>query len=234
VITHTIPDTSMELLRLAVQKDNRFQSAVARNYAVIACLNVAQRLHEISVQDNKEQPAALMNLLKAEKVPANFIIFTGAVLRRITDRINEMMRQNNISTIPLVTDYDAHALKALGLTLSEVCWDKEGKDNFSGPTLDICFQRIAGNSLEQLWTAFTKHYIGNILQYYFDQADLRKDLELRHAIPADEEHQLRERDASSIAAIVMDEIHKTKKQADDVFDFAESMSATLQQLSNQS
>jgi hypothetical protein len=230
VTPHKIADTTMELLRLAVQKDNFFQRSIVRNYAVIACLNFAQRLQEISILNKPDRDIQLMSLLKCEDAPINFIILTGASLRRITNRINEMIRQKNTTDIPLVTDFDAHALKALGLTLSEVIWLPVQKDDFSGPSLENCFDRLREKSLEELWRLFTKHYMGNILQHYFDQAGLRKDPELRYAIPADEEYQLRERDASAIAELSIEQLRNKKKEEPNLFDYIDIVAGTLQHL----
>jgi hypothetical protein len=169
VISKTIAEPSLLLLRFAIEKDNIFRKSIVRNYAVIACLSYAERLHEISQAPENERLDRLSKLLKSDQIPVNFLVLVTASLRTISNRINEMIRSKNTTDIPLTTDFDSHALKAFGLAFSEIMWLPKEKSDFSGPLLKICLSRLQLLSLQELWSLFTKHYFGNILQHYFDE-----------------------------------------------------------------
>ena len=224
-----LPETSIELLKTAILKDNAYQSALARNYAVVACLAFSDRLLEIcQTEPQPKRDQLLLEIVKIDALPANFLILTATCLRRIHDRINELIRKQNNTTIPVVTDFDGYAIRALGLTFSDIMWpDKPGND-FTGPPVAECIGNFGKSNREFIWMKFTQHYIGNILQHYFEKSGVRRDTELRDLIPKDEEERIREADAYQIADFCSGQFKSKKLLHPTPFDYMDTLSDALQ------
>ncbi|HVU96884.1 MAG TPA: hypothetical protein VHE34_16760 [Puia sp.] len=223
-----IPETTIELLRVAVTKSNQYSNIVARNYSVIACLTMGEKLLEISQVDSRSQRTGdLMRVFGIRQAPASFLVLAAGCLRGVHDRISQMMRRANTTDIPITTDFDGHAISALGLCLSDIMWTEKQPGLPSGPSPDVGMDRYAKQTVASIRALFTQHYLGNILQYYFEKAGLRRDPQLRAAIPANEESILRDEHARVIAHACVQTQQARHDRTGDVFDFVDVLTHIL-------
>jgi len=221
-----LPDGTLELLRVASKNDKR--KALANNYALLACYSFSERIYEIS-KLSSERDFKLKSFLKIDKLPNNFLEFTAICLRRISDRINEMLRDKPESKIPVVSDFDGYALTALGLAYSELIWDNKKETNLEGPSIEVCLAKIKELNKDDFYREITKHYVGNIFQHYFEKAGIRREIA---ELPEDEEILLRQEDALLVADYCFDELNNQKKTDYNAFDFIESLEEIVGKLLN--
>ena len=215
-----LPEGTNELLKVAKKNDR--QNAMANNYALLACYTFSERILEIS-NIEIDRDAKLLELLNSDKKPGNFLEFTAACLKRISERINDMIKEKKQGKIPIVTDFDGYALTALGLTLSELIWFEKDSD-LKGPDLETCFKRIKILDKQVLYKHITKHYIGNIFQHYFEKAGIRRVIK---DLPEDEEVLLRQQDALLVADSCFEILKESNKDKFDAFDFIESLDQVI-------
>src|SRR5205823_1324397 len=89
-----------------------------------------------------------------------------------------------------------HALQALALALADAVWTDRKGDDLHGPPIDSCWITLSKTRPCVLALRTIYHYIGNILQHFFDAARIREQL---RGLPDDTEADLRRRDARLIA-----------------------------------
>jgi hypothetical protein len=224
-----IEDTTVELLRVAVLKSNKYDAGLAKNYSVMVSLTYLERLTEICVILTKtERSGELTKLFDLSATPKNFLVLAAGCLRGVQEVINKMIKQPKPTSFHLVTDYDGHAVSALGLCFSDSMWPGKAPGDALGPPLDECLTNYRAWTREQLWELFTKHYLGNILQYYFEKAGLRRDASLRAAIPVEFEEELRETDAGKIAQHCIATLESGAAVGKSAFDYIDVLSGVLQ------
>jgi len=209
---------------LTVTLDNDENGAFSHSYAILACVTMSNKLIEIS-KAASNQDTKLLELLDVKEIPETFLTLTASLLKKIHNTINDLIRKaGSTGSLPLVSDYDKYVLSALGLSLSELLWTEKNTSEFSGPPTRECMRRLSQLDQTALLRTFTKHLVGNIIQHYFEKADVRRSVP---DLPADEEERIREQDAVLISNYCIDLVLSTKGPSFNVFDYMDSFKKTL-------
>jgi hypothetical protein len=93
------------------------------------------------------------------------------------------------------SSYDHAALLALGQTLLRAA----GVKRASVPPFEVCLRRIAGAKPRDMQERLLTNYLGNVLQDYFDAAEVRAS---QVSLPATLERSLREEEAADLSRAV--------------------------------
>jgi hypothetical protein len=141
----------------------------------------------------------LLVWMDAVAPPPHLFAFCGwladGIHRRICDRHATLRPKPSDAT----TDFDHAAYLAIGQTLAGLM----GMAGGTGPRFAQIVERVSLARGRALQEHLMRNYIGNILQDYFDQAQIR----LQHPnLPDTTEPELRSVDAELIARILFDDI----------------------------
>lgn len=179
-----------ELMRIVLANDKN--DAFAHHMVFRVAVELALALPDASRRGAPD----LIALIHAERRPAHFLEFVASALRSIRDRQDEAFASGSLRTMPVVSEFDLHAMQALAQALADVVWAERRADSFSGPSFETCRARLAAAKDTELLTPLLQNYVGNILQLHFVEARIRytvKDL------PRDAELWLRTEYARTIA-----------------------------------
>lgn len=119
----------------------------------------------------------------------------------LIDAIDRLVRERHpvlaLDTPCEPTKFDQHVFLAVGQTIANVAPLKRGV----GPSATDALRALAKQDPRWLQQQFLRNYIGNVLQDYFDECQIRAEFP---TIAAEEEGALRTDDAENLAATVFD------------------------------
>jgi hypothetical protein len=143
------------------------------------------------LKGEKEELYALMG---TRDPPANlfdfFVSINDTLWRQVADRAKRCWDGPD-----RLTGFDHSSFLALVQPFAE----KLGFTDGLGPPFDEAVEKIARLNPRDLQQRFLVHYLGNVMQDYFDAAAIRRS---NPGLPADTEQRLREDDAETAGAIV--------------------------------
>ena len=133
--------------------------------------------------------------------PGTFVGFVSQSLRTIQREVDALFQHPPAdSQLPVVTDYNVHALHGEAHMLADFAWPRRTGADFDGPPLAEAVERLRNVEVREAWRTLLQHYVGNILQDVFAGARIRdtvSDLDPRT------EGWLRSRDAYDLSQFVL-------------------------------
>jgi hypothetical protein len=204
-----LSDGATELLRIARENDKH--RALARNAALLKSLKFTEQLILVCRGDWRKDLAELLGVA----APTAFVGLASQSLRTIQREVDELFQHPPAdSQLPVVTDFNIHALQGEAQMLADFAWPGRAAADFDGPPLGEVVGRLGSVEVRGAWTALLQHYLGNILQDVFASARIRE------AIPdldPEAETWLRSRDARDLSEYVLGMI--PANQAPDAVEF---------------
>jgi hypothetical protein len=191
-----LSDGAIELLRIARENDKH--RAIARNVGLLHALMFTDRLVQASRANWRHD---LNILFKADALPTTFVALVSLSLRTIQREVDELFARPNVKpSLPVVTDFNVHALQAQAQMLADFAWPDRTAEDFDGPPVETAVEQLKKVEVQEAWTVLVQHYVGNILQDVFAAADIRR------AVPNlddDTEELLRSEDAYQLSLYVL-------------------------------
>lgn len=186
----SISKGAQKLLVIAQRDDT--QGAMAGNAALRISL---ERLAGLPGLCAGSDQSVLYHLLGQKELPASFFGFCAALANvidlRVADSAGDLPQGRS-----LATDFDHSVLLALGQALTDAVREPGEQSPELGPRIEVALPRLALTSAHNLQRLLVQHYVGNILQDYFDRCRLRLRIP---ELPPDTELKLRTEDAHAIA-----------------------------------
>jgi hypothetical protein len=125
----------------------------------------------------------------------DFFLFCGALLDAVDARVRGRHAALASEEGDQPSSYDHAALLALGQTLCRAA----GVKRASLPPFETCLRAIAGAQPQALQERLLTNYLGNVLQDYFDAAEIRAS---QVSLPVTIEESLREEEAADLSRAV--------------------------------
>jgi hypothetical protein len=165
-----LSDGAIELLRIARENDKR--RAIARNVGLLRALAFAHRLVKVSRGNWRDE---LTSLFKTGSLPPTFVALVSLSLRTIQGEVDELYARPGVKqNLPVVTDFNLHAMQAEAQMLADLAWSNRTAADFDGPPVEEAVRRLRSIEVSEAWRVLIQHYVGNILQDVFAAADIRR------------------------------------------------------------
>jgi hypothetical protein len=204
-----LSDGAAELLRIARENDKH--RAMARNAALLKALTFTEQLIQVCRGDWRKGLAVLLGAA----APPAFVGLVSQSLRTIQREVDELFQHPPAgSQLPVVTDFNVHALQGEAQMLADFAWPRRAAEDFNGPPLAEAVERLSRVEVREAWRALLQHYLGNILQDIFASARIREGIP---DLDSETEAWLRSRDALDLSQYVLSMI--PVNQPPDAVDF---------------
>jgi hypothetical protein len=155
--------------------------------ALHRCWDICGALPEQFQAFRARRPNAILSWLGATAPPENLFVFCGWF--GLNTHLEICRAEKTSGSGETLTGFDHSVYLAFGQCLSEILGMARG----IGPDFDTVALRIAGVEPASLQRSFLRHYLANIMQDYFDAAEIRKR---RPRLPPSTESDLRAVDAT--------------------------------------
>lgn len=189
----SVPPISLgarQLLRIANNKIS--DGVLALNRALERCLQLAAQLPRLCKPEQRQE---LCDILGQEKLPETFFGFCACVINAIDAQVSRPAEDFSAGQrAPIEITHSAFL--ALGQALGEATRKLDETQSPLGPTLGAALQRLSNESPEKLQRLVVLHYLGNVLQDFFDSCQVRIQVP---DLPWTAEAELRQEDARVIA-----------------------------------
>jgi hypothetical protein len=181
---------AQELIGIAYRKDT--EGTLALNRPLGLCLQHIAQLPSLCRQADRRQ---LWLLIKQTRLPDTFFGFCAALANAIDLLLAEPMQGPPAGRrAPIEITHSVYL--ALGQALAEASRDPMKDPSPMVPNLDVALERLAAKDPGHLQHLLILHFLGNVLQDFFDSCQVRMQIP---KLPFDSESNLREIDARKIA-----------------------------------
>ena len=180
---------------LSIAKANDTHGALARNSALWIALEGVVDLRRVVVSSHSL--STFTDERSADRMPECFLELVTFVLIELRRRQASLSSRSDLGLV-FISDFDIYAFQAVGNALADTCWPERTGEDFSGPEWKRCKARLSEITDEALGWRVVQHYLGGILQSYFDQAEVRRQV---RDLPAETERELREIDALNLVNV---------------------------------
>jgi hypothetical protein len=185
-----ISNGAQQLLRIANNKIS--DGVLALNRAFGLCLQHMAQLPRLCKPEHRQE---LCSALQQGKLPESFFGFCACVANAIDTELSRPA--DDLSTAKSAPIEIAHsAFLALGQALREAAGNPDDADSPLGPNLGVALHRLSDKKPEELQRLLVLHYLGNLLQDFFDSCQVRLQVP---ELPWSTEPNLRKEDANIIA-----------------------------------
>lgn len=179
-----------QLLRIANNKIS--EGVLALNRALELCLRLAAQLPRLCKPEHRQE---LTEILGQERLPETFFGFCACLINAIDARVSGPAEDFSAAQrAPIEITHSAFL--ALGQALGEAARKPDETQSPLGPTFGAALQRLSNESPEKLQRLVLLHYLGNVLQDFFDSCQVRLQVP---ELPWTAEADLRQEDARVIA-----------------------------------
>lgn len=152
----------------------------------------------------------------------DFFLFCGALLDAVDARVRGRHASLPAGDDDRPSSYDHAALLALGQTLCRTA----GLKRASVPAFEVCLRRLAEAKPRDLQERLLTNYLGNVLQDFFDAAEIRA---AQVSLPATLEHSLREEEAADLSRAAFSALADADGDGDGDADSREAVDVSLLQ-----
>jgi hypothetical protein len=167
---------------------------IANSAALRRCWKICGELPEQFVAYRARKPNRILNWLGAEAPPDNLFMFCGWLSLQTHLEICQVARSSR-DPPESPTGFDHSVYLAVGQCLSDIL----GMAGGVGPSFGHVGAKLAASTPASLQRSFLKHYLGNVMQDYFEAADIRRQ---HRKLPASTEADLRSVDAMFASDII--------------------------------
>jgi hypothetical protein len=145
-----------------ILRDNDQHQAIFRNTGLWAALSGSVKLRNDAAPFQGNAPTCFLELV------------TAALADFRTEQAKGLPPSH--LGAKYVSDYDVHAFQAAASALAEICWPERAGDNFSGPPLRDCLQRLRATDEGDIGWLVVEQYVGTLLQRCFNDAGIRRQV----------------------------------------------------------
>lgn len=191
-----VSDLGRTLLDVAWK--NGRDKKLTSNDALRLALGALQTLVSACQENNA---SVLVKLTGQSELPGNFLSFAASLSNAIDLKLQTRMVDNKSASARAwasTSDFDHSVFLALGQALANAAWPHSEKRDVRAPGIARVLQRLAECSARDLQIALVQHYLGNVLQDYFDRAQVR--IAVRD-LPDDVELEIRRDDCRVVAEL---------------------------------
>ncbi len=189
---NNVPPISLgarQLLRIANNKIS--DGVLALNRALELCLRLAAQLPRLCKPEHRQE---LCDILGQERLPETLFGFCAFVINAIDTQVSRPAEDFSAAQrAPIEITHSVFL--ALGQALAEATRKPDETQSPLGPTIGAALQRLSNESPEKLQRLVTLHYLGNVLQDFFDSCQVRIQVP---ELPWTAEEELRQEDARVI------------------------------------
>src|SRR5579863_1625589 len=187
---------------LAIARKRDPSGALALNAALGLSLQAVAELPRLCAAPGE----ALNALIGEDRLPETFFAFRAAFANAIDARAAQQP-----NTAPALIEMTHAVLLALGQSLGEAVRHPGEKVAPLGPELPTALRRLASTVPVDLQYSLVRHYVGNILQDFFDSCQVRLQVP---ELPWTTEQDLRDVDARTVADTVFRDVTRGSAPAE--------------------